>query len=58
MSILKKMITKLEKQLKNILARIKQLQNPICLIEKSHVEAASSSFIIRLRELSYSHGRF
>ena len=52
------MITKLEKQLKNTLARIKQLQNPICLIEKSHVEAASSSFIICLRELSYSHGRF
>ena len=49
------MIIKLEKQLKNTASRIKQLQTLVCLIEKSHSEATLSSFIIHLRELSYSH---
>ena len=52
------MITKPEKQLENLTFRIKQLQNPVCLIGKSQVEATSSSFITYLRELSYSHERF
>ena len=52
------MIIELEKQLENLTFRIKQLQNPVCLIEKSQVEAASSSFIICFRELSYSHEQF
>lgn len=49
------MIIKLEKQLKNTASRIKQLRNLVYLIEKSHLEATFSSFILRLRELSYSH---
>ena len=49
------MIIKLEKQLKNTVSRIKQLQTPVSLIEKSRKEASLSSFIIPLVELSYSH---